>query len=98
MQQALLPTAMGLGLLIAYMDSRPNWDDTGITALALFVCGAVYGALGPRRYCLWGLVIGMWIPLAGILTAGNFGSLLALVFSFVGACTGMAGRKTFSPT
>ena len=37
MPKVLLPIAIGLGLLIAYVDSRPNWDDTGLTALALFV-------------------------------------------------------------
>jgi hypothetical protein len=35
MTRALLPLALGFGLLIAYVDSRPNWDDTGVTALAL---------------------------------------------------------------
>jgi hypothetical protein len=93
MNKVLVPTALALGLVIAYVDSRPNWDDTGITALALFVCCALCGALVPKRPWLWALAIGAWIPIAGITMAGNFGSLLALVFAFAGAYAGMACRN-----
>ena len=58
MRKLLLPAALGIGLLIAYVDSRPNWDDTGITALALFACCAVFGALEPKRCWLWALATG----------------------------------------
>jgi hypothetical protein len=97
MRKLLLPAALGIDLLIAYVDSRPNWDDTGITALALFACCAVFGALEPKRCWLWALAIGMWIPVLGIVMSANYGSLLALVFSFAGAYAGMAGRKVLSP-
>jgi hypothetical protein len=97
MQKILLPAALVIGLLIAYVDSRPNWDDTGITALAIFACCAVCGALEPKRSWLWALAIGMWIPVLAIITSRNYGSLLALVFSFAGAYMGMAGRKMLLP-
>jgi hypothetical protein len=97
MHKVLLPAALGIGLLTAYVDSRPNWDDAGITALAIFACCAVCGALEPKRCWLWALAIGMWIPVLGIATSGNYGSVLALVFSFAGAYTGMAGRKMLLP-
>jgi hypothetical protein len=95
--KVLLPIALGLGLLIAYVDSRPNWDDTGLTALALLACSGLCGVLGPNRPWLWALAVGVWIPLAGIAFARNYGSLLAILFAFAGAYSGMALRKLFGP-
>jgi len=93
MLKVLLPVAFCVGLLIAYVDSRPNWDDTGITALALLLsCGAL-GALGPERPWRWAVAVGVWIPVYGIASSHNFGSLLALGFAFAGAYAGMGLRK-----
>lgn len=98
MNKSFLLVAMGIGLAIAYVDSRPNWDDTGITAMAVFVSCAVCGAVWPGRPWLWALAVGVWIPLLAIVTSGNFGSLIALVFAFAGAYAGMACRKTLLRT
>jgi hypothetical protein len=95
MFKILLPVAVCLGLLIAYVDSRPNWDDTGITALALLLSCGVLGALGPERPWLWALAVGAWIPAHEIASSRNFGSLLVFVFAFAGAYTGMGVRKGF---
>jgi hypothetical protein len=93
MQKMLFVVALGLGLAIAYVDSRPNWDDTGVTAAAiLFSCGLL-GATGPKRPWLWALAVGLWIPLFGIVRAQNYGSLLALAVAFAGAYAGMALRR-----
>jgi hypothetical protein len=92
-----LPIALGLGLLIAYVDSRPNWDDAGLTALALLACSALCGVLNPNRPWLWALAVGRWIPFLGIASARNYGSLLAMHFAFAGAYSGMAFRKMFRP-
>jgi hypothetical protein len=93
MHKVLLIFAVSLGLVIAYVDSRPNWDDTGITAAALLVSCLALGALEPKRPWLWATAIAIWVPLYGIVVAHNFGSLLALAFGFVGAYLGMALRK-----
>jgi hypothetical protein len=93
MPKVLLPIGVGLGLLIAYVDSRPNWDDTGITALALFGSSGVWGVLGQDRPWLWALAIGLWVPLFGIVSARNYAALLALLFTFAGAYAGMAFGK-----
>lgn len=37
-----------VGLCIGDVDTRPHWDDAGITAGALFLFGLVFGALRPR--------------------------------------------------
>jgi hypothetical protein len=39
----MLVLAVGLGVSIAHVDRRPNWDDTGVTAFALFLIAAVRG-------------------------------------------------------
>jgi len=92
----ILLFAVGLGGSIAYVDSRPTWDDTGITALALFLVAAAFGFASPRRAWVWGLALGIWIPLLGILRTGNYGSVLALLFAFAGAMAGMLLRKAAS--
>ena len=47
MQKVFLVIALAVGGVIAYFDSRPNWDDTGVTAAAMFVvCGRARAA-GP---------------------------------------------------
>jgi hypothetical protein len=58
----LMPLALVLGLLIALVDSSPGWDDTGITAAAVFGSCGILGALHPRRAWQWALVVGLWIP------------------------------------
>lgn len=88
--------AMGLGLVIAWIDSRPTWDDAGITAGLLVLTGAVFGALRPAKPWRWGLAVGVWVPL---LEVGhrNPGSLLALAAAFFGAYVGALLRKALGP-
>jgi hypothetical protein len=93
MQKILFTIALGLGLLITYVDTRPNWDDTGVSALAIFSSCGLLGVMGPARPWLWALAVGIWIPFFDIFLKQNFGSLLALVIAFAGAYTGMAFRK-----
>ena len=85
--------ATGLGACIAYVDSRPTWDDSGVTAGAVFLVAAAFGFASPRWPWVWAIALGVWIPLLGILGAGNYGSLLALLFAFAGAYGGMLLRK-----
>jgi hypothetical protein len=58
----LLAAAIAMGLAIAWVDSRPHWDDTGITAGSLLLSAGLLGLMGPRRPWLWALGIGIWIP------------------------------------
>jgi hypothetical protein len=93
MLKVLLPIAVCLGLLIAYVDSRPNCDDTGITAGAVLLTCGVLGALGPERPWLWALAVGIWLPAYEIASSRTYGSLLALIFAFAGAYAGMGARR-----
>ena len=94
MWKLLLPLAICFGLLIAYVDSRPTWDDTGITVGALIGSCCVLGALSPERPWLWALAVGLWLPAYEIATSRSFGSLVALAFAFAGAYAGMGLRRT----
>ncbi len=98
LQRMLLAAATSLGLAIGYVDSRPTWDDTGISAGLLLLSAAVLGALGPRRPWLWALGVGIWIPLFGIFGSLNYGSLIAIGVAFAGAYGGMAVRRVVIPT
>ena len=96
MQRFLLAIALSLGLLIACIDSQPNWDDTGVTAFAILIVCGLLGAAAPQRPWLWALAVGLWVPVFGIAMTGNFGALFALVFAFVGSYGGMACRRAIN--
>ncbi|MEP7188533.1 MAG: hypothetical protein ABI901_04980 [Roseiflexaceae bacterium] len=93
-----LLVALILGALIAWVDSRPTWDDTGITAGVLLLVCAGFGAIHPRLAWLWALALGAWIPLAGIVIAHNYSSLLALGIALIGAYLGLAAHYLLGET
>lgn len=94
---ALLLVALSLGLAIAWMDSRPHWDDTGITAASLLLSGGLSGLMGPRQPWRWGLAVGVWVPLTLIVRAPAVrsvaGGLVILAIPMAGAYAGMALRR-----
>lgn len=97
MKNIMLGIAVFVGLVIAYIDSRPTWDDTGITAFSIFGACALFAVISPRRPWAWALAVGMWVPLAGILISHNYGGILALLFAFAGAYAGMLVRRLAVP-
>ena len=82
-QKILLISSLILGLLIAYIDSRPTWDDTGITVLALLVGGGIIGLLVRKHPWLFAFAFGLWIPLYGIIFRHDFSMSVVLFFPFV---------------
>ena len=87
-EPALGVIAVAAGLAIAVLDSRPGWDDTGITAVLLALTAFAVAAAAGRRPWLWALLVGAWTPLLEILASGATGSLLALAIAAVGAFAG----------
>ena len=81
------------GLLIAWIDNRPGWDDTGITAGMIVLVAALFGFLKPEYPWIWALTVSSWIPLYAIVRTGDFKMLLVLVFGFAGAYLGAAVRN-----
>jgi hypothetical protein len=98
MQKILLVCALASGLLIAYVDSRPTWDDTGITVFALLGASGIIGLLVQRRPWLYALAVGLWIPLWGIIHTQNFSMVLVLLFPFAGVYAGWAVRLVVQRT
>ena len=90
---AVVAIAVAIGVSIAYIDSRPYWDDILVTGFSLVVFAAFLGFLAPRRVWLWALGIGIWIPLVAFVRMPGLASarmLLVLGLTFAGA---YAGRK-----
>ncbi|HWR99677.1 MAG TPA: hypothetical protein VN249_03630 [Prolixibacteraceae bacterium] len=81
------------GILLAWMDSRPGWDDTGITSGLIVIFAALFGYLQPDRPWIWALTVSSWIPLYAIFLAGNYANLLVILFGFAGAYLGAAVKK-----
>ncbi len=88
----LLAAALLLGWFITWVDSQPNWDDTGITAGVILSATAALGYGLPGKAWLWALAVGGWIPLGGLIVTHNPGAVLALIVAFVGAFVGAAAR------
>jgi len=89
MRRILYLLAVIVGLAIAYVDSSPGWDDTGVTVGLLLLSSAVLGFLLPRYPWLIALAVGIWIPLVSIFITHNYGGVIALLFPFLGAYAGM---------
>jgi hypothetical protein len=79
----LLTIALAFGAAITWIDTRPTWDDTGITAAMILVATSTLGFASPSR---------VWIPAFG-LVHGHHSTLIALVVGFVGAYAGAAARR-----
>lgn len=80
--------ACALGIAIAWIDAQPNWDDAGISAFMVLLVSLLAGYIAKRKPWLIALAVGIWIPMYGIISTQNFGSLLALLPGFIGAYTG----------
>lgn len=90
---ALLLLSSMAGLLIAWNDSRPGWDDTGITTGMIVLFSALFGFLLPNRPWIWALSVGIWIPLHTIVATGDFKMLLVMLFSLAGSYLGAAVKN-----
>lgn len=99
MQKILIGIAALAGLFSLYVDTRPNWDDTGVLAGGILLVSGLIALIGYQRPWLLALAVGVWIPLHGLLISHNYGSIIALIIAFVGSYAGWAFRlgirKTF---
>ncbi len=85
--------AVAIGLFIAFVDSRPGWDDTFVTVLTVFAAAFTLAAIAGRRPWLIALAVGLWTPLWEVPMSGNTGALAALVIASVAAFLGWGARK-----
>ncbi len=86
----LVSVAGGIG--VAFFDSRPGYDDTGVTAGLLAVVALIAvlieGTGRVVRVVAIAVLVGIWIPIFEVAAPGTYGPLLAFVFSAVGAFIG----------
>jgi len=92
-----LTGALACGAFLAWMDSSPGWDDTGVTVGLVLVGAAAFGALRPAWAWAAAVAVGAWIPIVEIPSTHNFGALAALAFAFAGAYGGAFARRLISP-
>ena len=76
------------GLAIAYVDSRPGWDDTSVTVTAIAIVAFAAAAVSGRRPWLWAILAGVWTPAIEIASSGQLASSSALLVAAVGAAAG----------
>lgn len=93
--RALLAIAVAIvaGLAVTFLDSSPDFDDTGVTAVGLAIAAffvvLIDGSGRVLRVAMLAVLVGIWIPVLEITPPGTYGPLLALVFAAAGAVAGM---------
>ena|SRR5215212_9789537 len=89
--------ALLVGLGIGYVDSRPDWDDTGITAMSLVLTTAIFAWMRPSLWWLWALLVGLGTPALTLATGGGLASMAAIAFALLGAGIGALARFLTRP-
>jgi hypothetical protein len=88
--------ALIIGIAIGWLDSRPGWDDTGVTAGLLVLGAALVAAIDGRRPWLWAILVGAPLPILEASAApGGVAplALVALLFATIGATFGIVVRR-----
>jgi len=91
----LFIVAIALGMMIGFTDSRPHWDDTGITVGMILVSTACLGFVMPERAWVWAISVGLWVPVWNILLNHNYSSIFSIGIAFVGTYLGVLIYKLF---
>jgi len=84
----LVPLATLTGLGIAWLDSRPGYDATGVTVVLLLSAAFAVAAASGRRPWLWAILVGVWTPLFELGGSSGPASLAALAIAAIGAAIG----------
>ena len=83
-----LGIALVAGIAIGYMDSRPGFDDTGVTAAALVFAAAIASLIARRAPWLIAVVTGIWVAIFELSSIGSGGPVAALALAGIGASFG----------
>jgi hypothetical protein len=76
--------ALAIGSVIGYLDSRPTWDDTGITFVTIALGAAALGLLRPRFGIVLGVLLGLTVFGVESLATGGAAAAVAIVVGMVG--------------
>ena len=82
--------ALCVGLAIAWVDTRPRWDDAGVTAGALAIAAAASSLARVPPWLAAALVAG---PILIAELSRGAGVLLAIPFALAGAYAGAFVRR-----
>jgi len=83
--------AVAIAIGIAWIDTRPTWDDTGITAGALLLTAALAAGAGLRW---WGAALLVAAPILLAEPPGvDMGATASLAFTAVGSLIGAGIRR-----
>ncbi len=82
--------AAAAGLAIGYVDSRPTWDDVGVTVSLLLLASAIVAGLSGRRPWLWAALTGAGVPIFEVAGRGGPASVVALLVTAIGSAIGYA--------
>jgi hypothetical protein len=93
MQKLYLALALALGVLVAYLDSLPGWDDTGLIVMTMLLGGVIFGLLAARRPWLFALVIGLWLPVREIYLTHSLLFLIPFGVPFAGVYAAWGLRR-----
>lgn len=86
--------AVSAGVALAIIDSRPAFDDAGVTAVGLALAAGLAAFVSGRRPWLWSVAAGIRVPLVELRDLANGGPLLALAACATGAAAGwFAARR-----
>jgi hypothetical protein len=89
--------ALVSGLVIGFVDSRPTWDDTGITVGALVLSAGLLSLVRPRSWWRTGPLVGLPVPVFNYFSTGNVQSAVALIFALAAAGIGaLVGKALWS--
>ncbi|MEO8480167.1 MAG: hypothetical protein ABI542_11105 [Gemmatimonadota bacterium] len=87
---ATTAAALVLGCAIAYIDTRPTWDDTGVTVgLVVLVAGSLAAVSPPMRWLI-GLAVGVPVLVMNVLASGGWSSSIAVAVAIMAAGVGGA--------
>jgi hypothetical protein len=92
----LLASAIAVGLAAGWVDSRPTWDDTGITVSFVLLSSALFGGLMPSRAWAFALAIGGGVWGFNLAVSGSHNAGVALIIAVIGAYGGALLGKSFS--
>ncbi len=81
------------GMVVAWIDSRPNWDDMALLVFMVFLSAFVFAYLAERKFWAIALAVSIWIPIVDIILFRNYIGVMALIPGFVGAWSGMMVRR-----
>jgi hypothetical protein len=85
--------AIVAGLVIGFIDSRPGFDATAITAVLLALAAGLATTLDPRRWLLWTAIVAGPLILLEVPPTNSPAPMAALVFAGIGAAAGWLASR-----